>query len=287
MAGAPISWGVCEVPGWGVQLPVDRVLSEMQEVGLVATELGAAGWVPGDAAQIRARLQRYGLSAVAAFIPLVLHDESRRAEALATAEASAAQLAALGAHNFVTAVVSDLNDWARPHLDAAEWRTLYAGIEAVEEIAKAHGLAQAVHPHVNTLVEQADDVQRVLDHTSAGFTLDTGHLVIGGTDPVEFAKRHHDRVTLVHLKDVKFDVMARHQRGELSLMEAVQQGIFVPLGQGDIDLREIVTTLESAGYDGWYVFEQDAAITDDVPAPGRGPILQVRESIVFLRALAA
>lgn len=27
LAGAPISWGVCEVPGWGLQLSPDRVLS--------------------------------------------------------------------------------------------------------------------------------------------------------------------------------------------------------------------------------------------------------------------
>ena len=28
LASAPISWGVCEVPGWGLELPVDRVLRE-------------------------------------------------------------------------------------------------------------------------------------------------------------------------------------------------------------------------------------------------------------------
>ena len=39
IAGAPISWGVCEVPGWGYQLSSDRVLTEMREAGLTATEL--------------------------------------------------------------------------------------------------------------------------------------------------------------------------------------------------------------------------------------------------------
>ena len=46
IAGAPISWGVCEVPGWGHQLPVDRVLREMAASGLTATELGPAGFLP-------------------------------------------------------------------------------------------------------------------------------------------------------------------------------------------------------------------------------------------------
>ncbi len=40
LAGAPISWGVCEVPGWGYQLAADRVLSEMHDAGLTAAELG-------------------------------------------------------------------------------------------------------------------------------------------------------------------------------------------------------------------------------------------------------
>lgn len=52
LAGAPISWGVCEVPGWGYQLDVDRVLREMCELGLALTEFGPVGFLP---AQPRAR----------------------------------------------------------------------------------------------------------------------------------------------------------------------------------------------------------------------------------------
>ena len=50
IAGAPISWGVCEVPGWGYQLSPERVLTEMQEVGLAATEFGPDGFLPADPA---------------------------------------------------------------------------------------------------------------------------------------------------------------------------------------------------------------------------------------------
>jgi inosose dehydratase len=48
IAGAPISRGVCEVPGWGYQLQPDRVLREMRDVGLTATELGPEGFLPSD-----------------------------------------------------------------------------------------------------------------------------------------------------------------------------------------------------------------------------------------------
>ena len=33
IAGAPISWGVWEVPGWGYQLSPERVLRQMREAG--------------------------------------------------------------------------------------------------------------------------------------------------------------------------------------------------------------------------------------------------------------
>ena len=48
IAGAPITWGVDGSPGWGHLMDVNRVLSEMEEVGLHATELGPGGYLPSD-----------------------------------------------------------------------------------------------------------------------------------------------------------------------------------------------------------------------------------------------
>ena len=74
IAGAPISWGVCEVPGWGYQLTPQRVLAEMRDVGLAATELGPEGFLPSDPDELSALLDSYGLSCVGTFAPVVLHD---------------------------------------------------------------------------------------------------------------------------------------------------------------------------------------------------------------------
>ena len=73
IAGAPISWGVCEVPGWGYQLPADQVLHQMSEVGLSATELGPAGFLPADPDRLAAMLADHKLHAVGGFTPFVLH----------------------------------------------------------------------------------------------------------------------------------------------------------------------------------------------------------------------
>ena len=287
LAGAPISWGVCEVPGWGVQMSVERVLAEMREVGLVATELGAAGWLPPDAPTITALLAHYDLRVVAGFVPLVLHDAARLTATLETTVSTAQLLRDVGATCFVTCAVADLDDWSRPTLSEAEWTHLYGAIERVGRIAAASGLTQVVHPHVDSLIERADEVERVLNHTYAQFCLDTGHLSIGGFDPVDFAERYASRVGLVHLKDVRLEVAERLRRHELTLMGAVQAGIFTPLGGGDVALDGVVAALERSGYDGWYVFEQDAALTAGEPPRGEGPIADVRASIEYLRALDA
>jgi inosose dehydratase len=283
-AGGPISWGICEVPGWGTQLSIDRVLGEMRDVGLRATELGAAGWLPEDPTKVREILGRYGLRAIAAFVPLVLHDPAQRAATLKYANETADLLANVGATTFVTAVVS--NDWRHFALSADQWQHVYSGLKAVDDIVAQRGLQQAVHPHVDTLVEQNDEVERVLENTDVSFCLDTGHLAIGGTDPLEFAEAHADRVGHVHLKDVRLEVAARLRSGALSLMEAVQAGVFTPLGQGNIALEGVVVALENSGYEGWYVLEQDVALSGEPPA-GDGPIAGVRESVDYLRDLAS
>src|SRR6201995_6077719 len=73
IAGAPISWGVCEVPGWVYQLSAARVLTEMQQVGLAATELGPLGFLPSDPDRAARVLDRHHLSSVGGFTPAVLH----------------------------------------------------------------------------------------------------------------------------------------------------------------------------------------------------------------------
>ena len=144
-----------------------------------------------------------------------------------------------------------------------------------------------LHPHWRTVVERDEDVKRVLESSNVAICLDTGHLALGGSDPLEIVRAFADRVAHVHLKDVDDAVSARLRSGELDLVSAVQAGVFRPLGAGDARVDEVVVSLEQAGYNGWYVLEQDTAIVDAVPPPGEGPIDDVRRSVEFLQALAA
>jgi inosose dehydratase len=285
VAGAPISWGVCEVPGWGLELPRERVLGEMAEVGLRATELGAIGYLPEEPGPLRELLDRHGLRLVAGFVPVVLHDPALRVSSLAEAAATAARLRDGGAELFVSTVVVD-PEWSPPvELDSTAWHELLRGLGELSRIVEEEGLVHVLHPHVGTLVEQEADVTRVLEESDVDFCLDSGHLVVGGVDPVRFASEAGARVRHAHLKDVDADVAARLNSEGLSLLEAVQEGLFTPLGEGVARVDETVAALEASGYDGWYVLEQDVALIGAEPPVGSGPVLDVRRNVEHLRRL--
>lgn len=285
LAGAPISWGVCEVPGWGHQLPVQLVLAEMAALGLRASEFGPDGFVPGAGAKRAAALAEHGLSAVGGFVPVVVHRAD--ADPLAGLDPLLGSFVAAGAGMVVFAAVSGSDGYdTRPALATGEWRVLCANLDRLSTAASARGLTAALHPHVGTLVERPDEVDRVLSGSSIGLCLDTGHLLAGGTDPLELARRAADRVVHVHLKDVDAAAAGRVRAGEVGYHEAVRTGMYTPLGAGDASVGEVVATLESTGYAGWYVLEQDRvlAAAESDEASAEAVRVDVEASLAYLHS---
>jgi len=283
LAGAPISWGACEVPGWGRMPDAETVLAEMAQLGLRGTELGAPGFLPAEPAALSARLGRHGLRFVGAFTPLALHDPDARATALRARQAIDL-LARAGGEVLIVAAVQDLA-WSAPRpLDDDDWRRLATHAAEVQALAAERGITFALHPHVGTVIETAEQVSRALAESEVGWCLDTGHLLLGGTDPATFAREHGDRITHVHLKDVDDAAAAELRAGRLTLLQATQRGLFVALGRGGAHVATVLRALDDHGYDGWLVLEQDTAITADEPAVESGTLRDAAESIAFINS---
>jgi inosose dehydratase len=282
VAGAPISWGVCEVPDWGYQLPTTRVLEEMRSVGLTATELGPQGYLPADPAERADLLGSYGLTVAGGFVPVVLHDP-----AVDPVPGVRQALDGFGLSDTAVLVLAASTGregyQSRPEMDATDWSHLLANLDRIAALAIEHGFTASLHPHVGTMVEKRDDVWRVLDGSKISLCLDTGHLLIGGTDPADLAKQAATRIGHVHLKDVKKEVAHKVTDGEFSYVHGVAAGLYQPLGQGDVDVAATVSALSAAGYQGWYVLEQDMIFPE--PPSGEGPVAQVRQSLAYLRSL--
>jgi len=284
IATAPTSWGLCEVPDWGVQLPAERVLPEMRELGFTATEAGPDGFLGHTSAEIRELLDRYELELVGGFLPLVLHEHRALADSLESARRVSEHFRTAGASYLVSAVVVDLGWSARHELSRDDWRRVFDGLARIDEIADDHELTHVVHPHWGTLVERRDDVLRVLEGCDVLFCLDTGHFALGGTDPAWFAEMADTRVGHVHLKDIDDTLGAQLRSGAIGLVAAVKAGVFRPLGDGDAPIAETVRILEASGYVGWYVLEQDTSVVSADPAEA-GPAEDVRRGLSYLERL--
>jgi inosose dehydratase len=282
IAGAPVSWGVIEVPDWGYQMPADRVLREASSLGLPAVEAGPEGLLPADPPECRNLLSEYGLGLVGGFVPAVLHDPGRCEEQLALVEGRAEVFAAAGADVVVLAATTGSESYEEvAELDARSWKTLFDSLSSVEEICDRHGIAVSLHHHYGTVIERDDQIRRFLEGCEMGLCLDTGHLVIGGSDPVEIAELAGGRVNHAHLKDVDLEVAGRLARREITFKQAAQERAFRPLGEGDVEVAEVLDRLERSGYGGWYVLEQDTVVETE-PEEGEGPVVEVRKSLDYL-----
>ena len=140
-----------------------------------------------------------------------------------------------------------------------DYDRLAAGLDRVCDIADRHGLRAAYHPHLTTIVEHEDQVDRILGLSRIGFCPDTAHLVAGGADPAALIRRHAARVVHVHLKDWHPDTRR-----------------FMPLGRGIVDLDGVLDALRDAGYDRWATVELDEFAGDPAEAAS--------ESLGWLRA---
>ena len=286
VAGAPITWGVDGSPGWGFLMDRDRVLREMVESGLSATELGPDGYLPTDPSELKEFLDKFDMSIVGGFVPALLYREDRVDEQLAYVTRAARQLASTGSQVLVLGPSSANPGYDTPvDMSDDEWSTFLANLRRLESIVSDAGLQTALHPHWGLAIATGPDIDRLLDASDVGICLDTGHAYLGGADPVDVAKAANGRVLHVHLKDVDQAKAERVRNGDVPFRQAVIDGLFVPLGEGGVDIAGVIETLEGQGYRGWYVLEQDVSLKFDPPA-GSGPKADAIDSVAYLRGLA-
>lgn len=284
VAAAPITWGVSEVPGWGHQLSPRRVLDEMRDLGVNASELGPDGFFARDES-VASDLRATGFSIIAGFLPITFRFPGGLVDSTEELDRVFARLRGSGAEYAVLAIVSQDSGYdVRPRLHGKQWRQVGDSLDAVGLRAKASGLKPVLHPHFGTYIESSEDAARILERSGIGLCLDVGHLALAGDDLTELAAPLLDLVQHVHLKDVDLNMASAVRQGDASYYDAVKRGMFKPLGQGHLKIDEIVRRLEAGGYRGWYVLEQDVVLTVE-PQPGTGPVQDAASSVEYLRRL--
>lgn len=282
VGNAPISWGVCEIPGWGPQLPYERVLDEMARAGYEGTELGPWGYLPTEPRRLAELLQGKGLALAASFVPVDLRESGRLEHERRNVESVASLLSSLGARHILIAdggdplrmsIAGRLEKTRAQGLSAEQWRYLAHSLEELARLCQDYGLELCVHSHGGSYIENPDEIQRLCELTDPSLVklcFDTGHVAFGGGDPVALVEAFSDRIGHVHLKDIRLGRLKEKLAQGEDYVAAAQADVFVPLGEGDVDIPKIFEILSRSGYDGWIIVEQDRVLAegeDSLSAP--------------------
>jgi inosose dehydratase len=280
LATAPVSWGIWEQTIDRSDLvPPGPLLETVTAMGYRALESGPPGYLAPNGAAAAELLAPFGVEVVATFLPLRLDDEDGFRADLDALDLTTDVLAATGGRVVILADAERperVHACGRPELlretawSAATFDAAAGRLERAIERCAARGLEAAFHPHAATYVESPEEVDALLSRTppELGLCVDTGHCVVGGGDPVDLARRYADRVVHLHLKDVDEAVLARLRAGEIDMDQAWREGVFCPVGEGVVRLREFLALREVRELDAFAVLEQDrmAVTVDDLPA---------------------
>jgi inosose dehydratase len=293
LAAAPITWGVCELPDWGEVPPYGQVLDEMAAAGFRGTELGPPGFLPEHPEALRRELSMRGMELVGAFCPLTFRPRDETAGSVGLALTLARRLADAGCPLLIAADAGDERRRAiagsvpaGDGFDRDDWRHAGETLAGLAAACVPLGMRVAFHPHAGTYVEtgaEVDALMAAVRDTAVGLCLDTGHLAYGGADPVAVARAYGDRIWHVHAKDVRAERLAAVRPDGTDYATAVGLGVFAPLGDGAVDFPSLIAALGRAGYQGWYVLEQDVRLGP--PWPSQDPAHNARRSAAYLSRL--
>ena len=266
LGNSPTSWGIDFADQPDIE-PWDVVFERIAAAGYDWAELGPAGYVPDDPDLVRDRFAGWGLRVAGSFIFEAVHDRAALDVVRTSASQVAGHVAGLGGRYLVivpraegvrAALAGRHGEAPRARGEALE--ALVEGVDVAAEIAIDHDLEPVLHPHAGSWVEFDDEIDAVLSASAVpelGLCVDTGHSAYAGLDPAGLIRTYAEQVRYIHFKDLDPSVHASVVAEGSGFFEAIERGVFCPLGAGAVDFAEVLDALRVIGYDGPATVEQD------------------------------
>jgi inosose dehydratase len=297
IANAPVSYGAFELTvGIDPNVPdAAMVLDEVSAAGYAGIDLGPAGYL-GQEDDLARALSMRGLALSGGFFELPFADPSAMPDAirglsdlLDVFDAVSSPTNGVRPKPTLADAGSDLRR-SRPCQSARDrslgfaaegWKRFASGVEMAVACCRERGYEATLHHETGTHIEAPWEIARALELTSIGLCLDTGHLLLGGGDPLRALREWQDRINHVHLKDARQAVVDEIVREAAPVAEIWRRRAFCRLGEGDLDVDAVLERLRER-YRGWLVVEQDV-----LPDPGREsgrPAADQRANREFLAA---
>ena len=282
VANAPVSYGAFEVTvGHDPNVPNGtQVLDQVAEAGYAGIDLGPVGYL-GTGERLGELLAERHLGLAGAYLELPYADVDALAEALPALDELLDTFDAVQAYlpgpppRPTLADAGSRERRSRPFrstaqrslgLDADGWRRFATGLARAVGHCRDRGYEPTFHPETGTYVEAPWEIEQVLDRSDVGLCLETGHMMLGGGDPVALLRDLGGRINHVHLKDARRSVMAGIVADEAPVTEIWTREAFCELGHGDLDADAVLDGLRRISFGGWLVVEQDILPHGDQPA---------------------
>lgn len=259
----PIAWSNDDLESLGGETPLETCLREARAAGFEGIEMGNK--FPRDAATLAPLLESHDLSLVSGWYSghLLKRDAAAEFDAMGP---HLALLKAMGCEQIIFAETSnaihgrqDIPLSQSPSLTPSEMTAFAGRVSEVAERVRDAGLQLAYHHHAGTVVETEAETDAFMEAAgdAVGLLLDTGHAVLAGADPVALARRYAARITHVHCKDLRPEILVEVRAQDLSFLDAVIAGIFTVPGDGCVDFAGVLGALRAPRYQGWLVVEAE------------------------------
>ncbi|MSS84407.1 TIM barrel protein [Actinomycetaceae bacterium WB03_NA08] len=276
IANAPVSYGVFGLAREDTPLPNgEELLRYVADAGYEGIDLGAPGLL-GRKDNLAGRLRQYGLGLAGGWVDLPFGSGTDEEFDSAFAQAEAIMplfVAGAEAGNFPVPkpTLADSGDDRRrmkpggsPELELTDekWERFSDRLARVAKMVRGFDLEPTFHHHASTYVETPSEIDRFLEIGDVDFTFDTGHLLIGGGDPIKDLPRWLPRINHFHLKDADRSILATAMGSDNPVRDVWEKRVFTPLGEGDLDVDGIMELIVASGFDEWLVVEQDVVLKD-------------------------
>jgi inosose dehydratase len=296
----PTGWTSDDFPEIGDDTSYQEILDQTVEAGF---EGGSTGHnYPAHPPSLLEAVKRRGLRIAATWAGTSFTTGVDVNAAFAAFAGQVAFLQKVGAKDVVVAELANavnqirakavLTD--RPILNEPQWRLLISQLDRAGRYAADLGMQLSYHPHVGTGVMTLEETERLLDSTdpeAVGLCLDTAHLCYGGCSQYQLEQltaKYATRITHVHLKNVRREVLNVARNKHYSFYEAIEAGIFTVPGDykdPELDLAPIMQILKDVGYRRWMIIEaeQDPAKPDRCRRRHVAPLEYAQMARDFLR----
>lgn len=258
---APIAWWNDDLEELSDDVSLEECLRQAAEAGLTGMETGRRFPMTMDA--LGPVLDKFGITVCGGWFSGLLLDgdieveKDRIAEQHTFFKAAGAPCIVYG--ETARSVQSERRTplAQKPRLDEAEMAAYGRKISDFADWCATAGMPLAYHHHMAAVVETEEELNLFMKHSSVPLLFDTGHMAFAGGNEIRVIENHHARISHVHAKDIRAEIVNGLDRSSESFLDAVIKGAFTVPGDGSLDFEAVAKALADKGYEGWFVVEAE------------------------------